>query len=54
MDYRAAGRPQKIDLCRARCIFWRAVTGGRWPVIGGDNGDNQDNFAGAMRSSADN
>ena len=32
--------------------FGRSVTGGRWPVIGGDNGDNMDNFAGGIYSGA--
>ena len=43
----------KTDLCRARCILWRSVTGGRWPEIGDDNGDNQDNLAGTIGSDAD-
>ena len=44
----------KTDLYRARCILGRSVTGGRWPVIGDDNGDNLDNFAGAIRNGAEN
>ena len=44
----------KIDLCRARCIFGWSVTGGRWLVMGDDNGDNYENFAGAIRNGADN
>ena len=45
---------KKQDLCRARCIFRRSVIGGQWLVIGDDNGDNMDNFAGATFSGADN
>ena len=43
-----------MDLCRARCILGWSVTGGRWPVIGDNNGDNYENFSGAIRNGADN
>ena len=35
---------KKHDLCRARCILGWSVAGGRWTVIGGDNGGNNANL----------